>query len=446
MIADPVAPIVYSYQLSNEFTTVANEKFANVEQMIAELVGFLGDHHLITSPVSELNDCLGSTLNKMKNLVKMPVLPSEIWVVILDMKYQNFLWKLYNAHKAKTFKYAIGHLKHEKYVLHFIRSYTQYKQRKLSVYQTSIVRRYFPESVSICDLYLENLLRSSVVSERNTTVLMHAARYSPNKVEELLNNGCLDIINEKNAKKYTALSIACKYQPSCVEMLINAGGLINARNYIGHSPLMIACGAQQFETVCLLLEKNCNVNNVDLNGINALLIACMMLPEVVKSLLEAGIDVNVKDEAGSNALAIASEYNPELIQILIDYNCDIYSRDNCKRTPLMIACQYSTEAAITLLNNGCDVNAKDENGTTALMMACETNPLLVYKLINAKCELDEQECDGYTALMIACMYSPISVPSLLAAGCNVDIENKFSETAISIARKNGRIQLFKQLI
>ena len=92
--------------------------------------------------------------------------------------------------------------------------------------------------------------------------------------------------------------------PDQVEAAITAGADVNARDYLGQTPLMYAAiiGTETPEVITALIEAGAEVNARNEDGCTPLMCAAQLTetPEVITVLLEAGADGKVKDEDGKD--------------------------------------------------------------------------------------------------------------------------------------------------
>lgn len=90
--------------------------------------------------------------------------------------------------------------------------------------------------------------------------------------------------------------------------LLNSGAKVNYKDIAHRTPLMVASKVANTQMVKLLLEKGARVNDVDVDGLSALVYAVGCEPNrievfaVTKTLLEAGADPNLEN---ANAIAYA---------------------------------------------------------------------------------------------------------------------------------------------
>jgi len=149
-----------------------------------------------------------------------------------------------------------------------------------------------------------------------------------------------------------------------------------------------ASGNGETETVEMLLEKGADVNEADIDGMTALMMASENgHKDVVEILLkEEGINVNLWNNEGETALILASEYgHTEIVKMLLNAGAHVNmveeddenmmdveeDEDQDAKTALMMASEFGhTEIVKILLKAGADVNAVANDGyDTAFTLA-----------------------------------------------------------------------------
>jgi ankyrin repeat protein len=124
------------------------------------------------------------------------------------------------------------------------------------------------------------------------------------KVTDLLADGSPSLINTKDQTSGdTALHIVTQRRDlTWLEFLIGKGANVNARNFRGETPLVVACGLNWIEGVELLVEFGAKVDEPNSTGETPLIAAVhnRNIP-LMRILLKAGADPDRTDNSGRNA-------------------------------------------------------------------------------------------------------------------------------------------------
>ena len=125
----------------------------------------------------------------------------------------------------------------------------------------------------------------------------------------LLNNGAHTVVNTPQERSnYTPLHLAAEqYGAETLGLLLDYGADINARDFIGSTPLMTASGTNPDSSAILtLISAGVDVNELNSSGVSPLMFAALSNNiNVVSALLNAGADPNYADPLNRTALSIA---------------------------------------------------------------------------------------------------------------------------------------------
>ncbi len=107
-------------------------------------------------------------------------------------------------------------------------------------------------------------------NEWGMTPIMLAAQYNPNvSVLKALLEGGADISETEPKYRSNALHLAANKSssPKIIDALISAGADLNARNYLGETPLIMAVNANpETRVVSELIKKGADINARDYQG------------------------------------------------------------------------------------------------------------------------------------------------------------------------------------
>ncbi|KAG9402658.1 hypothetical protein AC1031_007266 [Aphanomyces cochlioides] len=210
----------------------------------------------------------------------------------------------------------------------------------------------------------------------------------------------IDVNKASHGSQNTALHMAALLGlDDIVLLLLDMPGIeINAKNNVGCTPLILACGSSDFRlhghdpsmiVARLLSIPELDVNAASLKGQTALMEACQHgWASAVQLLLDhPNIDVHLKDENGETALFKACARGQ------LDYYLD-------GRIALLVACETKTQAQVPLVANllkhpQIDVNHKDNDGMTCLMALCQSGAdamiAYVHELYNARKHAEDKD-------------------------------------------------------
>ncbi len=281
------------------------------------------------------------------------------------------------------------------------------------------------------------------------------------KVKELVEKG-VDV-NYKWHENFSVLHAACQGgNYNIIKLILDKGARVTLTDFLA-SPLNTLCdygitylcyfeeydddvwnicGDRTLEIVDSLIEKGCDVNNVDAFGRTCL--ECLInkfQTNLSIELIKRGADVNIRRIDGkTNFYYVIYDYRyqpgyrdhwyPKLLLSLINNGADVNIIDDEQNTPLQIAFQRDNiEIIMALLDRGADVNVSDKEGNTPLHLACEKGNIeLVNKIINKGADINTSNGNQYTPLHLACKNGNVElVNKLINKGADVNAEDAFGE-------------------
>ena len=172
--------------------------------------------------------------------------------------------------------------------------------------------------------------------------------------------------------------------------------------------LIAAIRTQNLSELRSALANGASVNATDLNEKSALMLACsaQWFP-AVKMLVEAGANASYKNNYEQTALMFAARYcaNDQIVKYLVlSADANMENTDNTGKTALMYAIENNSDAVLQyLINAGANFNALDNKQNTPIMLAVKKgNELAVRRLVKETgINLDTQNADGDTVFMLA---------------------------------------------
>jgi ankyrin repeat protein len=179
--------------------------------------------------------------------------------------------------------------------------------------------------------------------------------------------------------------------------------------------------------------------------------------DVVNTLIEFKFDVNryIRNSYKNHYLQVALENGHEQIALRLIQSCIEINEVNDKEgnTPLINSVRkgfiYATKA---LINAGSIIEAKNRQNETALSVAVlKGYSQIVDMLINIKAKINIQDTYGYnyntSILLIAIKHNHIDIAiKLIKKGAQVNIVDAAKNSPLSLAIKNGLLQVVEALI
>ena len=209
-------------------------------------------------------------------------------------------------------------------------------------------------------------------------------------------------------------------------------------------------------------QPESQAQEVTLEGRNLVLASRFGQLGSVHTMLLEGIDVNSRDELGNTALiAAASAGHADLVTFLLSQGADVNAQSDDGTSALMAAALMGNiDIAKKLLDAGAKVNMQRNNGETALFDAVIYGNNQMARLLLAQgadpdiqSHGDGKNYAGYTPLMYAAGHG-VGIQDadwlrmmkiLLTNGANPDIANNIDDTALSIAERNGFVDIAEEL-
>ena len=187
---------------------------------------------------------------------------------------------------------------------------------------------------------------------------------------------------------------------------------LNVKNSKGASPLHISV-YNSMEDIVEKLESDVSVNAKDDEGATPLIIAAHEGDRnILKTLLENNAQIDEQDLSGSTALMVAvkrylfedeSEETRECVEMLLEWNADVNATDNENNNVLMQCdeawSEGNEELRLALIRGGCSVNQQNDKGENHLVQAVESVHInVIEELIAHGADVNICVDNFYTAL------------------------------------------------
>lgn len=223
-----------------------------------------------------------------------------------------------------------------------------------------------------------------------------------------------------------------------VKLLLNKGAGIKKRTGSGDTILHIALSNSSFEIVEELLSDDNKelfditeiIEKKNLINVTPLMIAAEKgFSDLVKLLIDRGASLNCRNLSGRTPLMSAA-FNGHLdvVKVLVDAGAELESRDFLDNTPLLCAADMvfgkgNKEVVEYLLEKGANANAYNNQYHNTLMWAAKKGyPDIAHTLIEKGVDITIRTTQGWTARKYAIEWDNIEVVEVIDAMLNKEPE------------------------
>jgi ankyrin repeat protein len=167
------------------------------------------------------------------------------------------------------------------------------------------------------------------------------------------------------------LGAASHGDPKMVELLARNGANLEARNYFGRTPLMIAAELGKIANFHALLKAGADINAKDKDGGTALTHGSSSHSEIVLALLKDGAIPDAAGVDGITGLMYAAwESRDDIVRLLLDAGASVNLRDHQGDTALHKAVRSGyTDAIPVLLQFGANPGIRNNDGERPVDLA-----------------------------------------------------------------------------
>nr|CAI5860674.1 unnamed protein product [Callosobruchus analis] len=229
--------------------------------------------------------------------------------------------------------------------------------------------------------------------------------------------------NEDSLLVYGVLRAAVEENVERLKSLVRRGKAININDSSGNTPLHVAVIKNNSEILDFLLEQpNLDINARNFAGETPLLLAIKLARlEAASKLVCAGANVNVQNYEHVTPLHLAVTY-PELAHQLILNGAQIDARDYSGDTPLHDAvAEECLETVCMLLYYNADANVNGVNNMTPFMKAIVSrNVDIQFVLLDFVADFSVETYDNVSTLAMALIHRSPFVEQIVLGGANVN--------------------------
>lgn len=156
----------------------------------------------------------------------------------------------------------------------------------------------------------------------NDAEFLRAVNHGDPEVVDLFVRGGMSVHVEDEHETPTIIIALKKGYTVIARILLNAGADPNARDKMGFTPLLLACGKATFGYKAIaekLIQKGADINVRDRLGWTPLLLSLSGgTVEIAEILIERGADISARARSGESALALAKKAGRDHIVAILE--------------------------------------------------------------------------------------------------------------------------------
>ncbi|XP_035485407.1 ankyrin repeat and death domain-containing protein 1A isoform X2 [Scophthalmus maximus] len=240
--------------------------------------------------------------------------------------------------------------------------------------------------------------------------------------DDLVSEGDILLCSEKEFHDAVKMNDTGKMQE-----LIKKGVNVKAKNKVDRKALHWAAGAGTEQALRLLLDHDTDVDERDIFGMNALLLASWFGHlKILQVLVSCGAKFNCENKDGLSMLHCAAQRgHTRVLEFIMEDLEDVRLDrvDKSGKTALHLAAEHGQlEVVEYLIGMGCSHGLKDKEENTAMHLAARPGHTeVLQRVVETGAGIDERNIDGLTALHVAADGGHYEcVKLLLESGCNVN--------------------------
>jgi len=262
--------------------------------------------------------------------------------------------------------------------------------------------------------------------------------------------------NMYNGEGRTALHLAIRSpvvpgRDELAPYLVDHGALLEAPDYDGLSPLLLAAKLGRVLIMRELLDRGADPGARDPQGFGAIHLAAQaQYIAAVRELLNRFVPPDMGARDGTTSLHIAAENgDTELAEMLLESGAHLESVNIHGMTPLMIAVSHGhLKLTRMLMERGANIEACDRFGRTPFIIASSSSHKEIISLLCDYGAMTESaDVNGDTALHLATRSHDLeTVGMLLRMGADPNVRNNGGDLPTHIAAMEGNAKIMDELI
>ncbi len=292
--------------------------------------------------------------------------------------------------------------------------------------------------------------------------------YQASRVTRWFSSKKIDVTKRDPMQRtYLHWAVLCRRSTKEINEFIRQGGVVDAQDQFGATPLYIATRINSFEVVVALLENGAQVNPANKtldeliapnskgifllswatqNANQVMLDQFYQIAVITFHAREGDINVQQVDSQNRTLLywAVHCSQKPAVVKGLMTLNSDVNVAGPNGDTPLHIALKRDKTLVTTLLSSeNIQINKKNAEGKPPLLIAAEKEDHETVASLLERDDIDVNRCfEGKTLLYIAVDEGYSWLVELLVAKEKTNIHTRYSmRTPLELAVNKGNLRM-----